>query len=254
MSKISFTSLMYHGIHSTPECDGCFDAVYSVTRESFVEQLDYLLANHYQAVTLEQALSGEYQKPVVITFDDGDVSNYSFAFPELKKRNMLAEFYITSDWIDTPGYMSGQQLLEMHQAGMSIQAHGQTHTYMSDLEPEALEQELKISKQKVESVTQHPVHTVALPGGRGLKQVLPLYQKLGYSYIATSVLGHNKRKQPINRITMTSNTSIKVLANMLSGTGMMYWKAIIVQQVLTLAKRLLGNKNYEKIRSKLIRV
>ncbi|WDE05014.1 polysaccharide deacetylase family protein [Thalassomonas viridans] len=254
MSRTSFTSLMYHGIHSTPECDGCFDAVYSVTRESFVEQLDYLQANHYQAVTLEQALSGDYQKPVVITFDDGDVSNYSFAFPELKKRNMLAEFYITSDWIDTRGYMSKAQLLEMHQAGMSIQAHGQTHSYMSDLPTDELEQELKISKQTVEEITQSRVHTVALPGGRGLKQVLPLYKRLGYSYIATSVLGHNKRLQPIRRITMTSNTNIEVLANMLSGTGFMYRKAIFTQQVLTLAKRLLGNKNYEKIRSKLIRV
>jgi len=254
MSKISFTSLMYHGIHSTPECDGCFDAVYSVTREAFIEQLDYLKANQYQAVTLEQALSGAYSKPVVITFDDGDVSNYSFAFPELKKRGMLAEFYITSDWIDTQGYMSQAQLLEMHRAGMSIQAHGQTHSYMSDLAPEALEQELKVSKQKVEAITQTRVHTVALPGGRGLKQVLPLYKKLGYSYIATSVLGHNKRRQPICRITMTSNTTITVLANMLSGTGLMYYKAIFIQQGLTLAKRLLGNKNYEKIRSKLIRV
>lgn len=254
MNKISFTSLMYHGIHSTPECDGSFDAVYSVTRESFVEQLDYLLAQQYQAVTLEQALSGSHKKPVVITFDDGDVSNYSFAFVELEKRNMLAEFYITSDWIDTPGYMSSDQLLKMHQAGMSIQAHGQTHAYMSDLPTAELEQELKISKERLESITQTQVHTVALPGGRGLKQVLPLYRKLGYSYIATSVLGHNKRKQPICRITMTSNTNLKVLANMLSGTGFMYWKAIGVQQGLTLAKRLLGNKNYEKIRSKLIRV
>ena len=246
MSTISFTSLMYHGIHSTPECDGCFDAVYSVTRESFLRQLDYLQASHYQAVTLEQALSGSYEKPVVITFDDGDVSNYNFAFAELKKRNMLAEFYITSDWIDTPGYMSGEQLLEMHRAGMSIQAHGQTHAYMSDLTRAELEQELKISKEKVEKITRARVHTVALPGGRGLKQVLPLYRKLGYSYIATSVLGHNKGKRPVCRITMTSNTSIAVLASMLSGSGFIYWKAIWVQRTLTLAKRLLGNKNYEK--------
>ena len=254
MSKISFTSLMYHGIHSTPDCEGCFDAIYSVTRESFIAHLDWLQANNYQGVTLEQALTGTYQKPVVITFDDGDVSNYSFAFPELQKRNMLAEFYITSDWVDTQGYMTAQQLLEMHQAGMSIQAHGQTHSYMSDLSPQALEQELKNSKDKIETIINSQVHTVALPGGRGLKQVLPLYKKLGYAYIATSVLGHNKREQPINRITMTSNTNLTVLANMLSGTGLMYWKAITTQQILTLAKKILGNSNYEKIRSKFIRV
>lgn len=254
MIKNSFTSLMYHGIHSGPDCEGCFDSVYSVTRESFVEHLDWLKKNNFQAVTLQQALENVYEKPVVITFDDGDISNYSFAFPELLKRGMFAEFYITSDWIDTTDFMSSSQLLEMHQAGMSIQSHGKTHSYLSDINEKQLEEELIDSKSRIEEITKNSVHTIALPGGRGLKQVSALYTKLGYRYIATSALGKNKSKKPVYRITVTSKTSLTVLANMLSGTGFLYYKAIIIQQGLTLAKKLLGNSNYEKIRSKLIRV
>ncbi len=198
-------------------------------------------------------MSTHFPKPIIITFDDGDVSNYLTAFPELAKRGMKAEFYITSDWINTEGYMSEQQLLAMHKAGMSIQAHGKTHAYMSDLDNATLITELKESKVRISEIINENVHTIALPGGRGLKQVQPIFEQLGYQFIATSILGRSSTKQIINRITVTSHTSIHEFSSLISQRGSIYKKAILKQFVFNSAKTVLGNRLYDLVRSKLLR-
>lgn len=244
---------MYHGVHNSPQCEGNYDVVYSVSCTTFCQHLDWLQQNNYQAVTFEQALTKTIENPVIITFDDGDVSNYLVAFPELVKRGMLAEFYITTDWIDTQGYMSEQQLKEMHNAGMSIQSHSKSHPYLSDINSAELHDELMMSKNRLNEIINSKVHTIALPGGRGLAQVLPLYKKLGYKTIATSILRKNTNAHQLNRITVTSGFNLKVLGSLVTRTGAIYYKAVIKQFVFNLAKKVLGNHYYEVVRSKLLR-
>lgn len=244
---------MYHGVHCSKESEGNFDSVYSVTNQLFCQHLDWLKANGFQAVTLKDALEKNIDKAVVITFDDGDVSNYMIAFKELVARGMLAEFYITTDWINTAGFMSAEQLLEMHNSGMSIQSHGKTHAYLSDISNDELYIELTESKQQLESITNAPVHTIALPGGRGINQVSPIYKNLGYQYLATSVLGKNNNAQLIKRITITSTCDLKILPSLILGNSAIYYKAIVRQFLFNFAKKVLGNRFYDVVRSKLLR-
>jgi peptidoglycan/xylan/chitin deacetylase (PgdA/CDA1 family) len=166
---------------------------------------------------------------------------------------MLAEFYITTDWINTQGYMSEQQLKEMHNAGMSIQSHSKSHPYLSDINSAELYNELMISKNRLDEITNDNVHTIALPGGRGLDQVLPLYKKLGYKTIATSILRKNTSTHQLNRITVTSGFNLELLSSLVTRSGAIYYKAIIKQFVFNLAKKILGNHYYEVVRSKLLR-
>ncbi|MFT6734609.1 MAG: peptidoglycan/xylan/chitin deacetylase (PgdA/CDA1 family) [Polaribacter sp.] len=253
MINSNISALMYHGVHNSAQCEGNYDGVYSVSCTTFCQHLNWLQQSNYQAVTLEQALTQKIQNPVIITFDDGDVSNYLVAFPELVKRGMLAEFYITTDWINTQGYMSEQQLKEMHNAGMSIQSHSKSHPYLSDINSAELYNELMISKNRLDEITNDNVHTIALPGGRGLDQVLPLYKKLGYKTIATSILRKNTSTHQLNRITVTSGFNLELLSSLVTRSGAIYYKAIIKQFVFNLAKKILGNHYYEVVRSKLLR-
>jgi len=252
MTKNKFSTLMYHGIHDTDQCKGNYDAVYSVTYEIFCQHLSWLQKNNYQATTLEQTLLNETIKSVVITFDDGDISNYLVAFPELVKRGMLAEFYITTDWINTNGYMTDKQLKEMSDAGMSIQSHGKTHAFLSDINSNDLHQELTDSKQRLEAITGQLVHTIALPGGRGLPNVIKIHKQLGYQFIGTSILGSNNESNIINRITITSHCDIKIFSSLISSSGLIYNKALIKQYLLNIAKKILGNNIYNIFRTKLL--
>lgn len=62
-----------------------------ITTEKFIQQMKYLKKHHYNTVTLEDIecyLKNECQLPrksVLITIDDGFMSNYELAFPILKE-------------------------------------------------------------------------------------------------------------------------------------------------------------------------
>ena len=93
--------LMYHGLHASADDPGRFDPVYSVTPEEFRRQLDWLVENGYRAVRLRDLETPDNSaKAVVISFDDGDVSNRTVALPLLKERGLAAEFFVTADFVD----------------------------------------------------------------------------------------------------------------------------------------------------------
>jgi len=76
------------------------------TAEEFESQLRYLTRYH-SIISLEDVvdyISGIKilpPSPAVITFDDGYLDNYRFAFPLLKKYNAKATFFICTDFIGT---------------------------------------------------------------------------------------------------------------------------------------------------------
>ena len=110
-----------------------------------------------------------------------------------------------------------------------------------------------ISKKRLDEITNNKVHTIALPGGRGLEQVLSLYIKLGYKTVATSILGKNNSDHQLNRITITSSFNLEILSSLVRRSGSTYYKAIIKQFIFNWAKKILGNHYYEVVRSKLLR-
>lgn len=87
--------LMYHNI--TPDTDG--DDM-NITPEVFEAQLDALLDAGYQTISLlEMGLYMRYgaelpENPILITFDDGYLSNYEYAYPALRERGMKASFFV----------------------------------------------------------------------------------------------------------------------------------------------------------------
>mgnify|MGYP000594301897 FL=1 len=63
---------------------------YAVTPTNFVRQIDWLRNNGYHFVSIDDVLAARAGKrrlpenPVLITFDDGYTSVYTYAFPILK--------------------------------------------------------------------------------------------------------------------------------------------------------------------------
>lgn len=247
---------MYHGIQDSEDAPGHFDPVYSVTHQQFEEQLDWLQSNGYKAVTLEQAESTSTdEKLIIITFDDGDITNFTSAFPRLQAHQMPAEFYITTDWIGNEFSMSPDQLRELSAAGMAVDSHGKTHKYLSDLELNELTVELQESKRVIEQILGKKITTIALPGGRGDERVRQLSKESGYTRLCTSVLGYNDQKTDpftLKRIAITRQMSLETFASLVSDTGGQIQKLKLRQFVLTSMKAVLGNRFYEIVRSRLL--
>lgn len=94
--------LMYHKISPSPKSGGLG---MRVTPESFNLQMLYLVKNGYHTVRLTE-LTGFIKedktlpsKSIVITFDDGYLDNYKYAFPILKKYGFTATVFVVADYI-----------------------------------------------------------------------------------------------------------------------------------------------------------
>ena len=99
--------LMYHRVLENIARDNRYvqDGI-AVSGEAFDKQMRYLAAN-YRPVTL-QALVASLQggpplpkKAVAVTFDDGWRDNYTSAYPILKKYEIPATIFLTTDFIDS---------------------------------------------------------------------------------------------------------------------------------------------------------
>lgn len=111
--------------------------------EEFREQLTYLKNQGYTTISLYDLVQAVYQKhklpekPILITFDDGYLDNYTYAFPILKELQMKATIHVvTSQRGQKPGYrehFSWDQAKEMVDSGfISIQSHTHDLHYKID--------------------------------------------------------------------------------------------------------------------------
>lgn len=110
----------------------------NVTLAQFAAHLDHLEREGFDVWPLPKLVShlknGEpvSDKVVAITIDDAYASVYDRAFPLLKKRDLPFTVFVATDPVDQSlsGYMSWDQLRELHRAGVTLANHGASHDYL----------------------------------------------------------------------------------------------------------------------------
>ena len=109
--------LMYHRVLPESEINkSLIQPGMYVTAKTFNKHLQYLAAN-YQVISITELLkrlkSHELdieRRYCVITFDDGWVDNYRFAYPLLKKYDMPASIFLVFDYVGTDKWFWPEQL------------------------------------------------------------------------------------------------------------------------------------------------
>ena len=100
------------------------DDVCAVTTADFKQQLAYLAEQGYQPISLldfMKAKKGKVtlpEKPVVLTFDDGYLDNYTILLPILEERQLKGTVFMVTNDIGQDGYLSWDQLRDMQARGM----------------------------------------------------------------------------------------------------------------------------------------
>ncbi len=132
--------LLYHEFYETAPAESKYSV--ASTPKRFEENIQQILAAGYKIIPLNALLeyqSGERalpKKSVILTFDDGYVSNYTMIYPLLQKYNIHATIFMSVASVDMPNKMSWDQLREMDQSGLvEIQSHSwdhDDHTAMSE--------------------------------------------------------------------------------------------------------------------------
>jgi peptidoglycan/xylan/chitin deacetylase (PgdA/CDA1 family) len=140
----------------------------TVSPHKFEQQLEYLSKNGYTTISLDELvaiLDGATPppKPVVITFDDNNLNQYTHAFPSLQKYGHMAVFYLITNLLQNDNYVNGSRAKEMYAAGMDIQSHTHTHSNMKTLSAQQIAFELNESKRLLEELLGNQVSHVAYP-------------------------------------------------------------------------------------------
>lgn len=188
--------IMYHHL------DNNLTSTYTISANQFEEHIKALSDSGYTSVSTQQIIDYVEKgiqlphKPVVITFDDGYLSNYEIAYPILKKYNMKATIFIVGIYVGKDTYKNTNQKIiphfnyeqanEMIDSGLiEIQSHtydmhqrtdyenGPARTNVLPLEGEDensyldnLKTDIIKAKKDILSGTGKDVFAFAYPGGR----------------------------------------------------------------------------------------
>jgi peptidoglycan/xylan/chitin deacetylase (PgdA/CDA1 family) len=192
---------------------------------------------------------------VAMTFDDGHASNAAAA-EELAALGFSADFFVNPSTVGTAGYLSWDELKAMAAMGMSIQSHGYFHRYLDELTPDQVMSELVDSKREIENRIGQEVTVFAPPGGRTAAGMADVAARAGYSAVCTSRVGIwqvNASHWQIPRLAVLKSTTEAQFLRWIEKE----WQEIAAQRaryvVLSSAKRLLGNRGYERLRLGLLR-
>ena len=199
---------------------------------------------------LEAAEAGAGRPRVVFTFDDGCETDLLFAAPLLKDAGFGATFYVTVAHLGRRGYLSERQLRELSDAGFEVGSHSMTHSYLHDLPDGRVRAEVAESKDRLEQLTGRPVRHFSCPGGRWDARVAGAARAAGYSSLVTSRAGVNAPgadRFALSRVAVMRGVAEDEFARACRGEGMAARRAR--GAVLDVAKRVLGNSIYERLRS-----
>lgn len=150
----------------------------------------------YHTLTLEQFQSYVFNRtgdlpdnPLLITFDDGYLDNYQYAYPLLKKYGMTGTFFIITGLLWEQDRLRPEHIVEMAQAGMSFGSHTVSHRQLGQLSGADVQDELNSSRSTMESVLAKPVQLLAYPQGSYNAQTIQAAREKGYIGAFTTAYG-----------------------------------------------------------------
>jgi peptidoglycan/xylan/chitin deacetylase (PgdA/CDA1 family) len=135
----------------------------------------------------DQAGSSHGHLPLLLTFDDGGASAALYIADILDGFGWIAHFFITTDYINTPRFVSDVQIRELRDRGHIIGSHSCSHPErMSSCSDERLIKEWSGSVARLSDILGGPVEIASVPGGYYSKRTAVAASSCGIRALFTS--------------------------------------------------------------------
>jgi peptidoglycan/xylan/chitin deacetylase (PgdA/CDA1 family) len=209
---VSVPVLTYHHVNPSRE----------ITPAGFEKQMQFLSSNGYAALSLEELSeffrTGKLKqtKSVVITFDDGYLDNWVFAYPVLKKYDLKATIFVVTNKIQDKNYrdsfdteldlknerhpdnfLSWEQIRIMEKSGLiDIQAH--THYHYKEGESWgntsnlSVQEELVLCRKIIEEELGNKSLFIAWPWGEYTEESIKTAKEIGFKGALSTKVGSNE--------------------------------------------------------------
>jgi len=173
--------ILYHRIDISP-----INSQYYVPPAKFEEEMKLLHDWGYQTISTELLIKAITEgadlppRPLLITFDDGHLNNYTTAFPIMQKYGFTGVLYIVANYMGVDQYMNADQIKEMAAAGWEVGSHSISHADLTALDPYRQRYEVVESRTILEEALGVPVRTIAYPFGISSPGVIDYAHFAGY--------------------------------------------------------------------------
>jgi peptidoglycan/xylan/chitin deacetylase (PgdA/CDA1 family) len=192
--------LCYHALSPT------WETALSTTPERFERQIATLVKRRYRGVTFTEAVGATSRERVMaVTFDDAYRSVFELGWPILRRYGVPATVFAPTDFIDSTEPMcwagierwlggphehelmpmTWQELQELAEAGWEIGAHTGSHANLTEIDDDALKDELTRSKAACERHLGRSCTSMAYPYGEVNEEVVTATASAGYAVAAT---------------------------------------------------------------------
>ncbi|MBI5970724.1 MAG: polysaccharide deacetylase family protein [Deltaproteobacteria bacterium] len=208
----------------------------TVTPEGFGAQMRYLKEAGFTTLGMNElqdyaeGKSEVREKSVMITFDDGYLDNFVYAYPHLRANGIKATVFAVTGWMDAASNQSEEKKLsgldelkkrppthnycksliaeglfhravmnwdmavEMHGTGLvEFHSHTATHALCDAITKDDLARELELSKETVELNIGRPCSALCWPKGRFNALAVETAKEAGYRGVFTTVHGVVKK-------------------------------------------------------------
>lgn len=178
--------LVYHHVGTAPSNLSSADKSMFIKPEWFEKHIKYLKDNGFEAIHFSdldayfnRGVPLPAARPVIISFDDGNGTVYTQAFPILKKYGMTGTVFAVTNYIGRGSHLTWEQMKEMAEAGMEIGSHSVSHPFLTK-SPKAAG-ELAESKKILEENLGVAISAFAYPYGIYDQKTIELVKEAGYA-------------------------------------------------------------------------
>ncbi len=217
--------LCYHQVRNWKSTDGKVGKDYIVEIQNFKDQMKMLVDSGYHTILPDQLYAylntGAKlpSKPIMLTFDDTDLDQFTVVNPTLKKLGYKAVYFIMTVSIGKKGkfvdYMSSDQIKQLSDEGNVIGSHTYDHKNFKKYAGKDWEEQLDKPTKKLEEITGKKMTEFAYPFGLWNAEGIPELKKRGFK-MAFQLSIKRDEKDPlftIRRIIASGYWSPKTLSN-----------------------------------------
>ncbi|MDT3402380.1 polysaccharide deacetylase family protein [Mucilaginibacter terrae] len=213
--------LCYHQIRDWRPKDSKTAKDYIVPIASFKEKIKMLADSGYHTILPDQLYAylttGAKlpSKPIMLTFDDTDLDQFTIANPELKKYGFKAVYFIMTVSIGRPNYMNKEQIKQLADEGNVIGSHTWDHHNFKKFAGDDWKTQIDKPTKKLEDITGKKITYFAYPFGLWNAQGLPELHSRGFkmAFQLAEKRDPNDPLMTVRRILDSGYWSAKTLSN-----------------------------------------
>jgi len=213
--------LCYHQIRDWKPKDSQTAKDYITPIATFKGHMKMLADSGYHTILLDQLY--DYlnngtplpSKPIVLTFDDTDLDQYTIAAPEMKKYGFKGAFFVMTVSLGRPNYMSKAQVKDLSVQGQDIGSHTWDHHNVKKYQGKDWETQIDKPTKTLEEITGKKIYHFAYPFGLWNPEAIPELKKRGFksAFILSTKRDENDPLFTIRRIIASGYWTPKTLSN-----------------------------------------